>query len=901
MAVVLDGKWLAGKTGQPADNPMKSAAEDLQYYLMELLDEPVRLLSADEAGTGKGMKFRLLTPPDEPALYPEPDPKNLDDVSVTRSGGEIRFGGPTVRAVVYGVYEFLSRQGIRWVYPESHAEIVPSRMALDLSILPLSYHPPFGRRAFAVGKPYFDFCFQKSPLDSLFAQRNCISFGVVPRDNVGFGNMHTMGRIFSDGTWTNQGWRSLEYKHPDWWPGPYRGGGYKVPCTSNPEVLEHILKEMNEDDRQRKEKNLPPVQGYGVAPDDSACFCNCDRCLKLFGKMAKDGRTPVCDNSEQYFYLINELAKRMKREHPAWFLRASAYASYELTPKSISKLPDNVVLDMYPTWQQTLPPTAAKNIAIRKNLEAWGAKCESPSFGIWSYMLIYLDTTFSRPSGEWNALVPNATAILEQMKFYRQIGVRSVGTQVAGQQNHWPWGFYAWGRSSWKPDDSPAEILADFFKGYYGEAWEPMLKWYQAMEDEARAKEIGSSWSGDSAPSADLFSDELAAKMRALGREAEKLATKWYVKQRVARALYDLEWTYRKARWKTEEPPMVYPCYRLSKAPVIDGKIDDDAWKTLPECRGFRVLATRLGPDRPGWFDFNHQTRFRIGHDGKSIYLAMTCVDPNIAAVIESDKDKNARHESLDISVGSYWLSVTSAGVVGNRAKGVTAKTSYGDNCWTLEAQFPIGTPIKAGTRWLAAMNRWSFSGGEWGTTWSDLLQYQGLIMGPWANASRLEFRDARLTMEQAGDIETTLNRQFDVEAKRYAENQKRIAAFQEKTKGRENLADPKKGARHSNCLSYSRYYEIAWKAPVTFDSVCVHSTWQNRRQVRPWFTLEWWDGGQYHLIAEVRDNKFETRVFEFPPIKSSRLRLSIWDDRSYTEGWCDSRGFLDPMEVFGN
>ena len=161
------------------------------------------------------------------------------------------------------------------------------------------------------------------------------------------------------------------------------------------------------------------------------------------------------------------------------------------------------------------------------------------------------------------------------------------------------------------------------------------------------------------------------------------------MKERVARALYDLEWTYRKARWKTEEPPMVYPCYRMGNAPVIDGKIDEDAWKTLPECRGFRVLATRLGPDRPGWFDFNHQTSFRIGHDDKFIYLAMTCVDPNIAAVIESDKDQNAHRESLDISFGSYWLSVTSAGIVGSRANGVTAKTSYGHDCWTLEAQFP--------------------------------------------------------------------------------------------------------------------------------------------------------------------------------------------------------------------
>jgi hypothetical protein len=877
MAVVVDKAML----GQSC-HPVMTAANDLQYYLMELLDEPVRLISSEEAAACKGLTFRLQTPPEGPALYPEPDPKALDDVSVTRDGSTIIFAGPTARAVVYGVYEFLSRQGVRWVYPESHAEIVPSRKSLDLSILPLAYHPPFGRRAFNIARPYFDFGYAKSPLDSLFANRNGISFGTVPRDNVGFGHMHTMGEIFTDKS--SGEWKSLKLTHPEWWP-----TGSSVPCTSNPEVLEHILKRMNEDERERKDKKWPAVQGYGVAPDDGASFCACARCAKLFGK----------DPSAQYFYLIDELAKRMKTEHPAWFLRAAAYEGYVLTPKNIALLPDNVVVDMMPMWQQTLPSTSPKNMAIRKNFEAWGAKCASPSFGIWSYMLIYLDTTFSRPSGEWNALVPNASAIMEQMKFYRQIGVRSVGTQVMGPQHHWPWGFYAWGRSAWNPDADPQAVLVDFFKGYYGEAWAPMLKWYKAMEEAAWAKDIGSDKFGGSAPSPELFTDELTARMRILGREAQKLATHWYVKERVTRAMYDLEWTYRKARWKTEEPPMVYPCHRLGRTPVMDGKLDDDAWKTLPECRGFRVLATRLGPDRPGWFDFKNQTGFRIGHDDKFIYLAMTCVDPNMPKVIAADKDKNARHESLDLSFGPCGLTISSAGSARNLRSGVTAKTAYGEKGWTLEAQFPIGAPLKAGTRWPAALNRWSFSGGEWGSTWSDVLQFQGLNGGPWANASCLEIKDASLDVAEASAIETALNREFDVEAKRYAGNQERIAAFTEKTKGMENLADPKKGARHSNNVSYSRYYEIAWKDPVEFDSVRVPVTWQGRRQVRPWFSLEWWDGSQYRLLEEVRDNTCETRVFEFPPIRSSRLRLTLWDDRSHTEGWHDSRGLLSPMEVF--
>jgi len=34
-----------------------------------------------------------------------------------------------------------------------------------------------------------------------------------------------------------------------------------------------------------------------------------------------------------------------------------------------------------------------------------------------------------------------------------------------------------------------------------------------------------------------------------------------------------------------------YPCYRLPSAPVIDGKLDEAAWQSLPEASGFYILS----------------------------------------------------------------------------------------------------------------------------------------------------------------------------------------------------------------------------------------------------------------------------------------------------------------------
>ncbi len=200
---------------------LSAAARDLQYYLMELLDEPVLLTTSDAVPANVGLRFRLLTPSPEPVPNPEPDPKNLDNVSVTREGNEIRFGGLTPRAVAYSVYEFLSRQGVRWVYPDANGDFVPARKALDLSMLPLNYQPPFSvRRAlFGIsGEPIF------APTESaaLFFLRNGYNnadftdnalFGTPPRINLGFGYAHTIGAIFPDNAHT---------EHPDWWTGPYR-------------------------------------------------------------------------------------------------------------------------------------------------------------------------------------------------------------------------------------------------------------------------------------------------------------------------------------------------------------------------------------------------------------------------------------------------------------------------------------------------------------------------------------------------------------------------------------------------------------------------------------------------------------------------------------------------------
>ncbi len=901
--VVLDGVFLQTKEGKPAAfNVLKLAAEELQYYLMELTDTPVAVVSSEEAQAGDGLRFRLVTPPTEPVPNPEPDPANLDDVSVRKEGDEILISGLTPRAVLYGVYEFLEAQGVRWLFADANGDFVPARKALDLSMLPISYRPSFSTRGLiwpgvvGMSTEQFDLFQLRHRFNMQMGMR--LPIGTVPRMNCGFGWAHTMGGLFD----------AQEKAHPEWWPGPYKKGGCKVPCMSNPQVLEFILQKMEDTVNERIAKKLPALQGFSVHPNDSPAFCECPACEAKFGKAPRvdpdgaDESNGTYDYSAHHFHLINGLAERLKKSHPELFLKTLAYANHELAPKAYEKMPGNVLIDICPWWKP-LPVSAPQNAPIRDNIKAWGPKCGS--IGIWSYVLIYNDTTFGHPSGEKNLVIPNLRALMDQNRFYRAVGIRQVGTQLYGPQNHWPWGVYAFAETTWKPDLKPEIVANDFFRGYYGEAWEPMLKWYELIEKVALEKNINTD-----EPDPRLFEGGEIVQLRAFLEQARKLAKSWVVKERIKSAAYDTEWTYEKSKWKTASQDRPYPCYRVKEAPAIDGKLDDAAWAGTPEMQGFRIAATRMNAAHPGRFAVNRPTHFRMGWDDKFLYLAMRCVDPDIEKTQEAgSKDKAfAYRNAIEIfqapeappyyrqtlidSAGNVWgplkiKQINSHLVLTN--SDFACKTAYEKDAWTLEARFPFAmlmeSPPKEGMAWAANLVRPSTTAkdGEQYSSWSDIprFHFHQYSLGAWSMINFMGQAPADVAA-----LEKRMNAEWLKASAAHALHKTVLAAFDEKVKGKPNLSDPavQNGAAFSGGDRDTRQFEMAWKGdPITFDSVRIR--WQDRRLFKNWYTLEYWDGSQFRLIEERRDNQSEVSIHEFSPVKSNRLRLTTWDDMT---GWRD-------------
>ncbi len=919
MTVVIDKSPEADPNKAPVWHQLLSvAARDLQYYLMELLDQPARLSTSDAIQPdGKGLWFRLVTPPEEPMVYPESDPKNLDDVSVVKEGDEIRFSGLTARAVAYSVYEFLSSQGVRWIYPDTHGDFVPVKEKLDLSMLPISYHPaftvrdPFSSCGRFNGGPFWP----KTEQASLYFLRNGLNIindprvSAPPRKNMN-GTYHTMGAIFTP---------EVEQAHPEWWRGPYRlekganaepGGTGRTPCTSSPEVRDFILQWIEKDIQSRVEKKQPLRQGYSIMPLDSGVFCECERCVKMFGKAEridpKNGDVYWNMNySDHYFHLVNELALALKRAHPELFLWSAAYAQYQTPPKLLKSLPDNVMVDVCVINEIMFPPSSPKNKGNRELMEAWAKCCQD--VGMVDYALQYQDTTFSIPCYDIHTFLPMLRSVCEWKQFQKRLGIRLVSSFTLGDQLHMPWAMYAWSRAAWHPDEPEEKLAKEFFSGYYGqEAGDSLLKLYEPVERAMLANGIVVPNIRWVEPPPELFTDTLMAEVRPFGEKARKAARKWYEKERVETALYDVEWSYRVAQQGYDQKA-TYPCHRIEKAPTIDGELDDPAWSSLPLQKGLYITTALVAYKNQGLWAVKRPTQFRMGWDDQYLYWAVECLEPDmdkLKALGRPPEGPQKATETVDVvwAPGGQTRFTSRFNLFGATPGNWSDSFKIAEKAdrWIIEARFPLkvvcsGVPDampKEGLRWPFNVVRWTSQESD-EDTWR---MFNWGLHGNFTQASTLsqiEFQNESLDGEIALAKGKKINAKFDAYYECYLKQRISIAEFDKRIEGKPNLFSKEEGGATIDRMPLLWYnnsrdpvrLELRRKTPAPMDAVRI--TWNNRGQIREWYSLEWWDGERYRLLAEPRDNAFHIGLHEFDPVTTDRLRVTVWGDRDgNTDGW---------------
>jgi hypothetical protein len=766
---------------------LRVAAEDLRYYVGELTGRPLPIISPEQESEYPGTLYRVE---DLKSLAPDystmlenlksgrlptggPLPETVvslhtmrlpDGVNVEREGRAVVFRAWPYRNVFYSVGEFLRRQGVVWTYPDDHGDYVPAGKGIDLDILPLKYRPSADLRnaMFSVNDghlyPYTDaFLFWARSgygtsgqlLDGFLNQQNEVppipAAQMSKKEHVrpehvegGFDAFpHNFSGVLPD--------RILE-QHSDWCGMTEDGkrlppdkGGPSTFCLSSTGAIQFVADKIVDWAGSNRSSHAK----FNLLPMDGCRYCQCQDCKELYQPYERPDLPWVPGMnymvSDAYYHFVAEVAKRVAVKAPQARVGFLAYADVLSPPRKIGKLPDNVWGVICQYGSRNLPMSSPANAAMRQCMETWAQKCAH--LGTYEYALI---------EGEWMELpmpLPSITAIADRSKFLQGAGAWNGGSQsYLNCLPHNPWNHYAYARMMWDVSLEPTKIKDEFFKAYYAEAAVPMREYYDIFETHLLKNNIDlQNFGYDQGPNPDAFPPEIVAAMGKSLDQAQQAAKSWVVKQRVATARKDFDWSVPASLRRSMDKAVAlkygkkeYVCGRRKGGITLDGKLDEDAWKTAPTSGGF--IKPKTFETAPA----EAQSEFRMLWDDDTLYIAGKCVNPGIAALKETDAIWGKDTDNLEIHLvpektytAAYYQFALS---VFNRSFGpmrcfhdqwhkdtewkgeIKTAVQRGDGVWTCEIAVPLkvlkeGAP-KAGDWWRVNIAR-NYPGGA--SCWSPL------------------------------------------------------------------------------------------------------------------------------------------------------------------------------------
>ena len=330
------------------------------------------------------------------------------------------------KGTLYAVYAFLEMIGYRLYTPD--AMVVPDVSRLLLPKCHVVSNPAFEYREVAYYYPnhsqlYADWHHLHTELD-----REGL-FGMF---------VHTFGKLLPP-----------EYcydSHPEWYSlnnGRRSRDGQL--CLSNPEVLEALCKRLADTMVLSPQKKI-----WSVSPNDNYNVCECANCRRLDSLYGGPSGTLL--------WFVNQVARRF----PDKTIATLAYQYTRQAPTG-NIMPDpNVLVMLCPIEAGRHAPLYKTDPGFRKDMEDW-ARLTNNIF-LWDYVVQFRN--FWDPFPNLHVLQPN-------LQYFRDHGTRMMFEQASGSDNITSWmdiRCYMLAKLLWNPDADMDSIMADFYRGYYGDA-----------------------------------------------------------------------------------------------------------------------------------------------------------------------------------------------------------------------------------------------------------------------------------------------------------------------------------------------------------------------------------------------------------------------------------------------
>jgi len=575
-------------TGAPA--PLALAASDLSYYLGELTGLPHPIIPPQSTNQFSGTLYQIqdlasLAPDYQTMMANISNGTLPTNVSATISGRTVTFSSWPYRTVLWSVWEFLERQGVRWVYPDSHGDLIPTGAGVNLSTLPFTYYPPtvdiYMNFDYNTMAPWFCGQFGSLRPGLLYFWRNRWTFSQQGYGPLGGSEIPTMPNPYITVN-SNYVEGFVGYPHnfnnavppriadlpanTNWWGWATTNAGSQVdPSTEawpqnspvvamdNPSLISWLAQKMtNIAAAQPLACSYPlnichKLRPFGILPIDASVYSQDPYTIASNGPVVPDPVPWVKEYSYSYsgmyYSMITAVANQAAALSPnsVPLVGALAYADVFLPPTNVAALtvfPTNVQVEVCLYGSPNTLMNSPANSGFSNALVTWSTVCSH--LASYDYSLLHTDWAQTDP----RLPVPLVAGLVDKARFLAKVGALDGGTQASLTSLPYnPWNFYAYPRCRWNTNLSASQLEQEFFSGYFQEASAPMLAYYQAMENYQVSNGVSMYYTGycyNITPGS--FPINILAQMQTNLAAAQSLATNWFVQQRVANVAAGFGW-----------------------------------------------------------------------------------------------------------------------------------------------------------------------------------------------------------------------------------------------------------------------------------------------------------------------------------------------------------------------
>lgn len=433
----------------------QTAAKELQSHLKLVTGAELPIAAEASAPKGNNLIFVGRTAAFA-AAFPGEDLASLkhDGIIMRTAGDRLYLLGGQPRGTLYAVYTFLEEVvGVRWWGARTDETFIPKRPTLGIPELNRRYVPALQCRE----------AFYRCAFDGIYAARSKCN-----------GHFESVAPEYG-GHYSILGWCHTFYQllppdkyfkdHPEWYSevnGQRTCDGAQL-CLTNDAMRVELTKQALE--WLRKD---PHAGMISIAQNDCGGACQCAKCKAW---LAEEG-----SESGPVIRFVNAVAADIEKEFPGTLVETLAYSYTRQPPKQV-KPRGNVMVRLCSIEASSAQPleSGAQNESFRKDIEGWCAI--APQLYIWNYVTDFANYIIPHPN--WRVLGPDIRYFVD----HKCIGLFEQGDAGCSVSDFPELRAWLIAHMMWDPSRDDQALIAEFMKGYYGAASEPLLEYMTLLQD----------------------------------------------------------------------------------------------------------------------------------------------------------------------------------------------------------------------------------------------------------------------------------------------------------------------------------------------------------------------------------------------------------------------------------